>query len=289
MDTSICCTTSPSVCQSTSKSVTLSIRNMASLSVIPIHLLYDQSIHHPVNLSMTCPPVTPPVSPAIHPSDCLSPCNRLYTILPCLSGCPSSSDHSSTIYTSPSDCPSVPGCLYAQPLSPSDLLSMHDHLYDNPPSPSACLSLSNSLTATTTHHTICPSSHTIHDTLDSSQSLAVMNGEQSRQAKKFCRAFTNYDLLLCALDVSNIFLSDSRCVAPPKSGEDAHVTCGRCDLGGTTLNKSRLGFSYVLPRLWDPGGVRPRPNVPRDQSRTLAPSRYPYTPYKGHLVNLTIL
>ena len=42
----------------------------------------------------------------------------------------------------------------------------------------------------------------------------------------------------------------------------------------------------MLPR-WDPGGVRPTPNVPRDQSRTLAPSRYPYAPYKGHLVNLT--
>ena len=43
----------------------------------------------------------------------------------------------------------------------------------------------------------------------------------------------------------------------------------------------------MLPRLWDPGGVRPTPNVPRDQSGTLAPSRYPYAPYKGHLVNLT--
>ena len=45
----------------------------------------------------------------------------------------------------------------------------------------------------------------------------------------------------------------------------------------------------MLPRLWDPGGVRPTPNVPRDQSRTLAPFRYPYAPYKGHLVNLTSL
>ena len=83
-----------------------------------------------------------------------------------------------------------------------------------------------------------------------------MNGEQSRKAKKFRRAFTNYDLLLHALDVSSMYLSDSRCVAPPKSGEDAHITCGRCDLGGTTLNKPRLGFSYVLLRLLDPGGVR---------------------------------
>ena len=48
----------------------------------------------------------------------------------------------------------------------------------------------------------------------------------------------------------------------------------------------------MLPRLWDPGGVRSTPNVPTmylDQSRSLAPSRYPYAPHKGHLVNLTSL
>ena len=67
------------------------------------------------------------------------------------------------------------------------------------------------------------------------------------KAKKFHRAFPNYDLHLHALDASSIYLRDSRHVAPPKSGEDAHVTCGRCDLGGTTLNKPSLGFSYVLP------------------------------------------
>ena len=83
-------------------------------------------------------------------------------------------------------------------------------------------------------------------------------------AKNFHRAFPNYNLLLRALDVSSIYLSDSRRVAPPKSGEDAHITHGRCDLGGTTLNKPRLCFSYMLPRLWDPGGVRSTPNVPRD-------------------------
>ena len=91
----------------------------------------------------------------------------------------------------------------------------------------------------------------------------MVNGEQSCQAKKFHWALINYDLLLHALDVSSIYLSDSRHVAPPKSGE-AHITHGRCDLGGTTLNKPRLGFSYVLPRLWDPGGVRSTPNVPSD-------------------------
>ena len=91
-----------------------------------------------------------------------------------------------------------------------------------------------------------------------------MNGEQSRKAKKFCRAFINYDLLLHALAVSSIYPHDSRCVAPNKSGEDAHVTCGMCDLGGPTLYQPRLGFNYILPRLWDPGGVRSTPNVPRD-------------------------
>ena len=105
-------------------------------------------------------------------------------------------------------------------------------------------------------------SHKIHHTQDSSQSLAVVNGEQSHKAKKFHRAFPNYDLLLCALDA--IYLCNSKHVAPPKSGEDAHVTRGRCDFGGTTLTKPSLGFSYVLPRLWDPGGVRSPSNVPRD-------------------------
>ena len=129
-------------------------------------------------------------------------------------------------------------------------------------------------------------SHTIHHTQESSQSLAIVNGEQSHKSKKFCRAFTNSDLLLRALDASSTYLCDSRHVAPPKSGEDAHVTHGRCDFGGTTLNTPSLGFSYVLPRLWDPGGVRSPPNVPRDRSYALAPSRYPYAPHTGHLVNL---
>ena len=63
----------------------------------------------------------------------------------------------------------------------------------------------------------------------SSQSLADVNLEQSHKAKKFRRAFTNYGLLLCALDVSCIYMSVSRHVAPPKSGEDAHITHGKCD------------------------------------------------------------
>ena len=132
-------------------------------------------------------------------------------------------------------------------------------------------------------------SHTIHRTQDSSQSLAVVNGEQSRKSKKIHRAFTNYDLLLHALDASSIYLRDFRRVAPPKSGEDAHVTRGTCDFGGATLNNTSLGCSYVLPRLWDPGGVSSLANAPRDQSRTIAPSRYPYALLTGYLINLPSL
>ena len=51
-------------------------------------------------------------------------------------------------------------------------------------------------------------------------------------------------------------------------------------------NSPSLGFSYVLPRLWDPGGVRSSPIVPRDRSRALAPSRYPYASRTGHLDDL---
>ena len=131
-----------------------------------------------------------------------------------------------------------------------------------------------------------PQSHTIHRTQASSQSLAVVNGEQSRKAKKFHRAFTNYDLLLRALDASSIYLCDLQCIAPPKSGEDAHVTRAKCDFAGATLINPSLVVSYVLPRLWDPGGVRSSPNVPRDRSRALAPSRYPYGPHTGNLFNL---
>ena len=112
-----------------------------------------------------------------------------------------------------------------------------DHLYANSSSPSACPSPSGCLTETMTHLTACLSSNTIQCMQDSNQSLAVVNGEQSCIDKKFYRASTNYDLLLHALDVSYIYMSVSRCVAPPKSGEDAHITCGMCDLSGPTLNQ----------------------------------------------------
>ena len=191
------------VCQSTRKSVALSVETTASPSIIPIRMSYVQSILHPITSSLTCQSVTPSVSPKIHPSDHPSPSDYLYTILPNPSGCPTSSDH-----------------LYNNPASPLDRPSMPDHLYDKPLSLSVCPSPSDCLTATT----ICPpirlSSYTIHCKHDSSQSLAVMNGEQSRKSKKFRRVFTNYDLLLCALDASSIYLSESRCVAPPISGEE---------------------------------------------------------------------
>ena len=293
--TSVCRATSPSViptaptvCLSPRKSVALSVHPTDSPSVIPARPSHEPSVHPPITPSLTCPSAPPPVSLAQRQSDRPSPSDRLYTILPRLSGCP----------TSP-------------------------RLYDTPISMSACLSPADCLTATTTRLPIRPSfptihhthdsnhslavvngeqdsphslavvngepSHTIHRTQDSSQSLAVVNGEQSRKAKIFHRAFTHYDLLLCALDASSIYLRDFRRVAPPQSGEDAHVTRGKCDFGGATLNNPSLGCSYVLPRLWDPGGVSSLANTPRDLSRTIAPSRYPNALLTGYLINLPSL
>ena len=241
---------------------------------------------------MTRQSATPPISPANGPSHHPSPSDCLYTILPHPSGCPTSSDHTST------------------PPSPSDHPPPSHRLYNTSIRQSACPSPATCLTTTMTHPPVRPSfptihhthdshqslavvngeqSHTIHRTQDSSQSLAVVNGEQSRKSKKFHRAFTNYDLLLRALDACSIYLHDLRCVAPPKSGEDAHITRGKCDFDEASLNNPSLVPSYVLPRLWDPGGVRSSPNVPRDRSRALAPSRYPYALCTGHLVNLPSL
>ena len=275
---------------------------------------------------MTRPSATPPVSHAQRPPDRPSPSDRLYTILPRLSGCPTSprlhdtpnrpSDHpppSHHLYdtpTSPSDHPPPSHRLYDNPTRPSDHPPPSHRLYATPISPSACPSPADCLTPTTTRPPIRPSfptihhthdsnhslavvngeqSHTIHRTQDSGQSLAVVNGEQSHKAKKFHRAFTNYYLLLRALDASNIYLRDFGRVAPPKSGEDAHVTRGKCDFGGATLNNPSLGCSYVLPRLWDPGGVSSSANTPRDLSRTIAPSRYPNALLTGYLIDLPSL
>ena len=174
--------TAPTVCLSPRKSVALSVHPTDSPSVIPARPSHEPSVHPPVTPSMTRPSATPPVSLAPHQSDRPSPSDRLYTILPRLSGCPTSHH----LYdTSPSDHP-----------SPSQ------GLYDT--------------------HT--PIRQTIHH---------------------------------------------------------RHVTHGKCDFGGATLNNPSLGCSYVLPRLWDPGGVSSSANTPRDLSRTIAPSRYPYALLMG--------
>ena len=271
---------------------------------------------------MTRLSATPSVSHAQRPSDRPSPSDRLYTILPRLSDCPTSPRLHDTP-THPSDHPPPSHRLYDYPTRPSDHPPPSHCLYDTPISPSACLSPADCLTATTTRPPVRPSfptihhthnsnhslavmngeqdsnhslavvngeqSHTIHRTQDSSQSLAVVNGEQSCKAKIFHRAFTNYDLLLRALNASSIYLHDFRRVAPPKSGEDAHVTHGKCDFGRATLNNPSLGCSYMLPRLWDPGGVSSLANTPRDLSRTIAPSRYPNALLTGYLINLPSL
>ena len=69
---------------------------------------------------------------------------------------------------------------------------------------------------------------------DSSQSIAVVNGEQSCKADKFHRAFVSnhYDLLLGDLDIASSYTVASSHVDPPKSGEDLHAICeSLCDLG----------------------------------------------------------
>ena len=314
--------TAPTVCLSPRKSVALSVHPPDSPSVIPTRPSSEPSVHPPVTPSMTRPSATPPISHAQRPLDRTSPSDRLSTILPRLSGCPTSPRLHDTP-TSPSDHPPPSQRLYDNPTRPSDHPPPSHRLYDTPISPSACPSPADCLTATTTrppvrtsfptiHHTHDSNhslavvngeqdsnhslavvngeqSHTIHCTQDSSQSLAVVNGEQSRKAKIFHRAFTIYDLLLRALDASSIYLRDFRRVTPPKSGEDAHVTRGKCDFGGATLNNPSLGCSYVLPRLWDPGGVSSSANTPRNLSRTIAPSRYPNALLTGHLVTLPSL
>ena len=213
---------------------------------------------------MTRLSATPPVSLAQRQSDRPSPSDCLYTILPHLPGCPTShrlhdtptslSDHPPPSHrlhdtpTSPSDHPPPSQRLYDTPTRPSDHPPPSHRLYDTPISPAACPSPADCLTATTTRPPVRPSfptiyhthdssqslavvngeqSHTIHRTQDSIQSLAVVNGEQSCKSTKFHRVFTNYDLLLRALDASSVYLREFRRVAPPKSGEDAHVTCGK--------------------------------------------------------------
>ena len=276
-------TTAPTVCLSPRKSVALSVHPTDSPSVIPArpshepsvhpprHSIHDLSVRHPTRQSCTAsvrPSVT--VRPSVH-----HPTTSVRAVL--------RHPVCTTHQTRPSDHPPLSQCLYDNPTRPSDHPPLSHRLYDTPISSSACPSPADCLTATTTRPPVRPSfptihhthdsnhslavvngeqdshhslavvngeqSHTIHRTQDSSQSLAVVNGEQSRKAKIFHRAFTNYDLLLRALDASSIYLRDFRRVAPPKSVEDAHVTRGKCDFGGATLNNPSLGCSYVLPRL----------------------------------------
>ena len=231
----------------------VSIDPIASPSVIPVLPSYEQSVHPPVTPSVTCQSATPPISPAKRLSDHPSLSDCLYTIFTCPSGCSSSSDHTSTIYTRPTAHPPPSYCLYNTPISPSVCLSTTDCLTTTtscpPVRPSSHMIQS---TQDSIHSLVVVNgeqSHTIHHTQDSSQSLAVMIVEQFRKANKFHRAFTNYDLLLRALDAYSIYLHDLRHVASPKSGEVSHVTCGKCDFGGATLNNPSLCLSYVLPRL----------------------------------------
>ena len=135
---------------------------MDSLSVIPARPSYEPSVHPPVTLSMTRPSATPPVSLAQHQSDRPSPSDRLYTILP------RPSDHLQPSHR-----------LYSTPTRPSDHPPPSHRLYDTPISSSACPSPGDCLTTTTTRPPVRPPFPTIHHTHDSSQSLAVMNGEQS--------------------------------------------------------------------------------------------------------------
>ena len=151
----------------------------------------NQSVCQHISSSCDLSIHSPPICPAFSLSGYLSMSDHLYAILTSLSDHLSTSDSPSTISTSLSAC-----------LSPSD------HLTKPWTHPSAQL-----LSPTTQH------SH------DSSQSLADMNGEQSHKAQKSHRAFTNYDLLL---DVSSIYASVSRCVAPhPNQGRmlTLHVEC----------------------------------------------------------------
>ena len=184
--TTLCCATRPSViptaptlCLSPRKSVALSVHPTDSLSVIPARPSYEPSVPPPVTTSMTRPSATPPVNLAQHQSDRPSPSDRLYTILPRLSGCPTSHRLHDTP-TSPSDHPPPSHRLYDTPTSLSDHPPPSHRLYDTPISPPACPSPADCLTATTTRPPIHPSFHTIHHTHDSSHSLAVVNGEQSR-------------------------------------------------------------------------------------------------------------
>ena len=264
----------------------------------PSHRLYDT----PTSPSDHPPPshrlYDTPTSPSDHPP----PSQRLYDNPTRPSDHPPPSHRLYDTPISPSACPSPAYCLTATmtrpPIRPSFPTIHHTHdsnhslaVVNGEQDSSHSLAVVNGEQDSNHYLAVVngEQSHSIHRTQDSSQSLAVVNEEQSRKAKIFHRAFTNYDLLLRALDASSIYLHDHRRVAPPKSGEDAHVTRGKCDFGGATLNNPSLGCSYVLPRLWDTGRVSSSANTPRDLSRTIAPSRYTNALLTGYLINLPSL
>ena len=154
-NTSVCCATRPSViptaptvCLSPRKSVALSVHPPDSPSVIPARPSPEPSVHPPVTQSTTRPSATPPDSHAQRPSAPPTPSHRLYTILPRLSGCPTSHRLHDTP-TSPSDHPPPSQRLYDTPTRPSDHPPPSHRLYDTPISSSACPSPADCLTATT--------------------------------------------------------------------------------------------------------------------------------------------
>ena len=103
-----------------------------SPSVIPARPSPESSVPPPVTPSMTRPSATPPVSLAQRQSDRPSPSDRLYTIRPRLSGCPTSHRLHDTP-TSPSDHPPPSQRLYDTPTRPSDHPPPSQRLYDTPP------------------------------------------------------------------------------------------------------------------------------------------------------------
>ena len=136
--TSVCCATRPSViptaptvCLSPRKSVALSVHSTDSPSIIPARPSHEPSVHPTVTPSMTRPSATPPVSHA----------DRLYTILPRLSGCP----------TSPR--------LHDTPTRPSDHPPPSHRLYDTPTTirhrPNVCTTTPPVRQTIRHHHTVC--------------------------------------------------------------------------------------------------------------------------------------
>ena len=189
-------------------SICLSINRYVSRTVCLYHC---QSIHH-LHPSFIHP-VHPPSRHLVHdrlqsihqtihhpPTTCTPSYHIRPAVLPCLTIPPPSTAVRQTVC----HCPTV-----YRPPHPSNHLTPSQCLYDATINPSACPSPSDCLSTTMPRLPMCPSSHTIHRTQDSSQSLAVMNGEQSRKAKKFHRVFPNYDLLLRALDASLYMFSST--------------------------------------------------------------------------------